>query len=295
MVLILVTQTVLGENNQKNLIVRNGDVYTLTLADLSFSVSASIGGRIISFQRGGHEILSTSIVHSVYYGSTLWLSPQSDYWPQYPSIDKLPYKANILRNKLRLTSITDSINGIRVIKEFTFSLKDTAILINYIIKNISNKAKQLAPWDVTRVAGGLSFFPVGEVDAGNTSNVKNTSEKNGILWFAFVPDALAEKQKLYSTNRAGWIAHCYKNLLFVKCFPNIPPPDAPPGQGETEIFVAPSGSYIELENHGSYKTLLPKRSLKYSEKWFLFNSQDFLKKDKALLIQRIEKLNKEIK
>ena len=42
-----------------------------------------------------------------------------------------------------------------------------------------------------------------------------------------------------------------EGFLFVKCFPDIRPDEAPPGQGEVEIFVAPKGRYLELENHGS--------------------------------------------
>lgn len=276
------------------MIFKKGNIYTLALGDLSFSVSAATGGRIVSFQRGGEEILSSAGIHPVYYGGTFWISPQSNYWPQYPSIDILPYKAEILKNRLRLTSVSDTVNGIRIIKEFSISVKDTAVLINYTIENISGKAKRLAPWDVTRVPGGLSFFPLGEASAGNTSDVKNTIEKDGILWFTFTPDTLAEKQKLYSTNRGGWFGHCYRNLLFLKCFPDILPTDAPDHQGEIELFVAPHGRYIELENHGKYTTLLPGKALAYNQKWFLLYSTRFQDMSKSVLLNQVEKLNRKL-
>ena len=62
--------------------------------------------------------------------------------------------------------------------------------------------------------------------------------------------------------------------MFVKCFPDIRPDEVPPGQGEVEIFVAPKGRYLELENHGKYVELQPGESLMYRQKWFLKDVSD---------------------
>lgn len=89
------------------------------------------------------------------------------------------------------------------------------------------------------------------------------------------PDGTNERgQKLFSTAYGGWMAHYYRGLLFVKCFPDIRPDEAPPGQGEVEIFVAPKGRYLELENHGKYVELQPGESLMYRQKWFLKDVSD---------------------
>ena len=50
-------------------------VYTLSKGELSLSVSALHGGKIISFKRGNKEMLLQDTVHPKYYGASLWQSP----------------------------------------------------------------------------------------------------------------------------------------------------------------------------------------------------------------------------
>lgn len=254
-------------------------MYILSFADLAFGVSAEKGGRIISFRCGDKELLVSDSVHNKYYGATFWLSPQSDYWPQYRCVDELPYKAEIDGQILRLVSSPDSISGVSVTKEFSVSEKDSSILLDYSVRNVSRQAKRFAPWDVVRVHGGLSFFPVGEADQMNKSDVTGGYEDKGMMWVP-CPDGTNERgQKLYSTAYGGWMAHYYKGLLFVKCFPDIRPDEVPPGQGEVEIFVAPKGRYLELENHGKYTELQPGESLIYRQKWLLKDVSDIKESD----------------
>jgi hypothetical protein len=255
-------------------IEKQDDVYVLSFANLSFSVSAGKGGRIVSFKCEDRELLTSDSVHSKYYGATFWLSPQSEYWPQYQCVDELSYQAEIDKQILRLVSPPDSISGVSVTKEFSISERDSSILIHYSVRNVSRQLKRLAPWDVTRVYGGLSFFPVGETDQMNKSDVTGGYEDKGMVWVP-CPDGTNERgQKLFSTAYGGWMAHYYRGLLFVKCFPDIRPDEAPPGQGEVEIFVAPKGRYLELENHGKYVELQPGESLMYRQKWFLKDVSD---------------------
>lgn len=250
-------------------IEQSGDVYVLSFADISFGVSAAKGGRIISFKHKEKEVLIQDSVHSKYYGATLWLSPQSAYWPQHPGVDELPYSAEIDDRILRLVSSSDSISGVCITKEFSISEEDSSVWINYYVRNVSGQPKRLAPWDVARVHRGLSFYPVGEEDQQNLSDVKGMYKKDGMIWIS-TTDSVGEKaQKLFSTARDGWMAHYNEGLLFVKRFPDVTPDDVPPGQGEVEIFIAPEGQYLELENHGRYTELQPGESLTYKQNWFL--------------------------
>jgi hypothetical protein len=108
-------------------IEKQDDVYVLSFANLSFSVSAGKGGRIVSFKCEDRELLTSDSVHSKYYGATFWLSPQSEYWPQYQCVDELPYQAEIDKQILRLVSPPDSISGVSVTKEFSISERDSSI------------------------------------------------------------------------------------------------------------------------------------------------------------------------
>lgn len=257
------------------------DIYTLQLGDLSFSVSA-MGGRVVSFKRDGREVLTDSTVHPVYFGSTLWLSPQSENWPPHPNVDKLPYVVCAGTDKLVLSSQTEG-SDIRIDKTFSVSMVDTAILVDYVITNLSSDTLSLAPWDVTRVRGGLGFFPLGDrddvVDRGDISSAYQT---DNVMWCPFVQKSNMNAQKLFRTAQGGWLAHYRDGLLFVKCFPDIKPEDTPPGQGEVEIFIAANGAYVELENHGCYSRIAPYGAIKYRQKWFLISVSEHLTNDNLL-------------
>ena len=280
-----------NSTNEGSIIEEQNGIYSLLYGKLSLSISPEKGARMISLKQGDKELLSSEAVNNEYYGATLWISPQSVYWPQYPNIDQQPYKTQINGNKLSLTSQTDSINGILITKEFSISDKDSAIVIKYIISNISDQPKKLSPWDVTRVHGGLSFFPVGEANEMNKSDVTGHYAKDGLVWYSFASPTNEKGQKLFSTAKGGWLAHYYQGLLFVKCFPDITPSETPPTQGEVEIYVSPKGEYLELENHGKYTELKPGENLVYKQKWFVKEAPD---KEPNELLAIIENLNKNI-
>lgn len=255
---------------QEGDIKKQGDVYVLSFADCSFSVSAKEGGRVVSFQCGGTELLTSDTIHNMYYGATFWLSPQADYWTQCKSLDALPYTTMVDGNRLRLNAV-DTINALSVTKEFAIFAADSSVLVDYSVRNISRQPRKMAPWDVVRVYGGLSFFPIDTDEASriNGAMVKGSYEDKGVMWIPNADEMDEKAQKVFSMASEGWLAHRYQNLLFVKCFPNIQIDEVPPGQGEVEVYVAPKGKYIELENHGKYVELQPGQSFTYHQKWFL--------------------------
>ncbi|NDW09951.1 DUF4380 domain-containing protein [Dysgonomonas sp. 520] len=239
--------------------------------DLSFTVSGTNGGRIVSFKCAGQEILLSEKDHPLYYGATLWPSPQRRFWPPSPILDAEPYFAEVEGNLLRLISEKDSLKGFRFTKEFSFSKKDKAISINYTIENISDTTQHVAAWDVTRVPGGVTFFPVKDKYLKDLpSNLDHVSEQDGIIRYNYSQDSIKRGQKLFATTQEGWLAHQYKDLVLVKQFPMTQVKDLPLLQGEVEIFLAPNSQYVELENHGKYTELRKGESLHYQQKWFLF-------------------------
>ena len=77
------------------------------------------------------------------------------------------------------------------------------------------------------------------------------------------------KQNKSVTASEGWLAYTYKNVLFIKQFPDTKPEDYSPNQAEVEIYANDKRSYTELENHGPYTLLQPGKSLSYTVNWFL--------------------------
>jgi len=227
------------------------------------------GGRIISYKYGEKEILTQNSEHEN-FGSTLWTAPQIDWgWPPFEVLDNQEYNVEKIGDILKMTSMPDSKSGFQFEKSWQ-ATENNSIRIEYLIKNISGKAKQVGPWEVTRVpCGGLVFFPDGGKGKVPESNLKPDLQKDGINWVAIDKKPIEDHQKLFSTAKEGWLAYYLNGLLFIKQFPDIQPENYSPQQGEVEIYINKEKSYTELENQGAYRLLQPGESIEYIVNWYL--------------------------
>jgi hypothetical protein len=134
--------------------------YALSVQDLSMTVDAAHGGKILSFKLGEQEILAQNpaaapqpapqgegqprrrFFNPNSYGSTFWTSPQAEWnWPPVPEYDSLPYGALVTKGPfmldgrialpaLRLIGQTSKY-GYQVTKFITMDPTDGAIVITY--------------------------------------------------------------------------------------------------------------------------------------------------------------------
>ena len=70
-------------------------------------------------------------------------------------------------------------------------------------------------------------------------------------------------------SRVGWLGYIFKDVLFIKQFPDTKPDNYSPNQAKVEIYANDKRSYTELKNHGPYTLLQPCKSLSYTVNWFL--------------------------
>jgi hypothetical protein len=254
------SQTVGEAKPQKTFVLKAGKT--------AMKISAA-GGRIISYTYDEKEILTQASEHEN-YGSTLWTSPQSDWgWPPFAVLDEQEYQVEENIGSLKMTSNPDPKSGFQIIKTWKIT-NSQSIEIEYRIKNISEKAKSVGAWEVTRVpCGGMAFFPDGGAGKVPDSKLKVSLKENGINWISIDKKPMVEHQKLFSTASEGWLAYSFTGLLYIKQFPDTKPENYAPKQGEVEIYVNKEKSYTELENHGEYQLLQPGESLSYKENWFL--------------------------
>ena len=119
--------------------------YTVSTGDVTMTIDAARGGKIVSFRYQDKEVLSqTRFPNS--FGSTFWTSPQSDWnWPPVPEYDRLPYTAEAEDDSLILTSQKSERFGMRIRKEFSTDSKSNAIVIRYTVINESDKERKVAP------------------------------------------------------------------------------------------------------------------------------------------------------
>jgi hypothetical protein len=172
---------------------------------------------------------------------------------------------------LSLSGATAAGLGLAVEKKFSADSQAGVVTVAYTLANRGSKARQVAPWEITRVAaGGLTFFPMGEGGPRKgPQDLLNPTLVNGVAWFPYSAAAITADQKLFADGREGWIAHVDGDLLLVKSFADTLPPQAAPGEAEIEIYANAGHTYVEVENQGAYVNLAPGAATAWTVRWIL--------------------------
>ena len=135
--------------------------YSIKLGDVSMTIDAAKGGKIVSYKYNDSEVLSqTRMANS--FGSTFWTSPQSEWnWPPVPEYDTRAFNAEVKGNTLVLTGDKSARFGYRIRKEITTDAKDNAFVITYTIINESGEERKVAPWEFqTLLSLGTPRLPI---------------------------------------------------------------------------------------------------------------------------------------
>lgn len=245
-------------------------VYELQAGESILTVTEEHSGRITSYRLGEYELLTDSTINPTYFGSTLWVGPQKNWWGKIQHLDKLSLPGEVRGGSLELEGPSENLVGLQVKKNFRVEEKNNAIAITYTLKNVTDSVIWAGPWEVTRVpVGGLTFFPTGEQEPLEVSNLSNVENRGEVTWFQYDASKIQDNQKILTFGKKGWIAHVDKDNLFIKSFEDLKPDEVAPGQGEIEVFANKEKTYIEIENHGNYRELSPKDSLSYTVRWKL--------------------------
>jgi len=255
----------------------NGSKYSLSFGSTYFEVDAALGGRITSFKAAGEELLADAATTGTddYWGSTFWPSPQSLFElpptkDSISNIDRNPYAAKVEGGTLALTS---SLNiappKLVVTKKFSADVAKEAIIIEYTMTNGGTEPVTVAPWEVTRVAGGgITFYPEASAPVLHDQNLvlPPTTLEAGARWFQHDVSVTAAT-KFFADGKDGWVAHAAGDLLLVKTFPDITAAQSPAGESEIEIYAVPK--YVEVEQQGAVETLaVGASSAHWTVRWY---------------------------
>jgi len=267
--------------NQKNEV-------TLENGNTSMTINVAKGGKILSFKYLNQEVLSQSRKPES-FGSTFWTSPQKEwYWPPVPEFDKQPYTI-VKQDKQQLT-ISSKVSerlGFSITKNFKTGAKKGGFIVTYTIKNESQQARRVAPWEITRVTNdnGLIFF-----EAANNqvwpSGLMDFRPEEGCMWYQ--TDVTKENRKVNADGK-GWLAYYANRLLLVKEFQDLQPQDVAPDEAEVQVYVNRDKTYIELESQGAYTELQPGASISWTVNWYL-QPIDKQTPSKSLLRKTVKKI-----
>lgn len=249
------------------LVENRGDgIYSISAGKVSMAIDAGKGAKILSFKYEDKEVIS-QLQRFNAFGSTFWTSPQAEWnWPPVAEYDRLPYEVEVKDGSIVMTGSVSEKFQYSIRKEFKAVPERNAIEVSYSIVNHSDKTRQVAPWEITRVPGnGLIFFECKAEDIW-PADLMDFSDKYGCAWYAF--DESGENRKVNADGK-GWLAYANDGLLLVKDFPDLAPSDPAPQEAEIQVYVNQGKSFIELESQGAYATLAPGESLSYKVTWYL--------------------------
>ena len=268
--------------------------YVLSVQDLSMTVDAGHGGKILSFKLGEQEVLAQNpaaapqpapqgegqprrrFFNPNSYGSTFWTSPQAEWnWPPVPEYDNLPYTAEIKDGPVKVADVTIpalflqgqvSKYGYRVCKAFTVDPSDLAFVITYSIVNESGETRKIAPWQISRVPnGGFLEFDAKPEGVTPADLMKVTfSEGQAILEVD-----VADQNRKINVDGKGWLNFRDKGLVLTQRFPDIAQDVAAPGEAEIQVYIDARKSFVEIEAQGPYTELKPGEMLDWTVRWYL--------------------------
>ena len=272
--LLLTSMSFSANAANKKIFSPDDSLYVLSVGDATMTVAAKFGARVVSLKLGDTEVLAQKTptlgrfqnLHN--YGATFWPSPQVEWnWPPIVTYDSAEYQVKLKGKSVIMTSGTDEKYPYQFIKEYTTDKKKGAFVINYTIKNVSDKAKAVAPWEISRVpGGGLMFFAAEKATVRPADIMAFQFAENNIVWLPY--DVENRNRKMFADSE-GWLAFVDNGILFLKTFDNIATSEAADGEDELEIYYNTGKTYIELENQGASKILQPGESLTWTVRWFV--------------------------
>ena len=246
-------------------VLENG-MYGIQSGDVTMTVDAAHGGKILSFQYKDREILSQAQWPNA-FGSTFWTSPQAVWnWPPIPEHDSAPYTVDRADDVLVLTGPVSEKYGFRIRKRFSADPADGAVVITYSILNESGESRQVAPWEITRVPnGGVVGFRARVEDIWPAGLVKASQFADDLVR---IDIDVADVNRKVNADGEGWLAFSDGALVFLKTFPDITPSQAAPEGAEIQVYVNAGKAYVEIENQGACQTLSPGGFLNYTVRWY---------------------------
>ena len=111
------------------------ELYSISSGELSMTVDAGKGAKILSFKYGDKEVISQLQMFNA-FGSTFWTSPQAEWnWPPVAEYDRLPYEVELGSDYMEMKGQVSERFGYSISKKFSADPKHDALVVTYTITN----------------------------------------------------------------------------------------------------------------------------------------------------------------
>lgn len=222
-------------------------------------------------------------------GSTFWPSPQSAWgWPPPRVLDKAPYSVAVSGNQMVLTSNVCPQTGLRLEKRFELFVDRLQAV--YTMINAGDVPVRVAPWEITRIGGGTTFFE------GNQPPLSQSNGKlepaYGHMWHTYDANGQAAHEKVFVNGSSGWLANVHNQLLLLKVFEPLGDDRIAPGEAEIEIYGHGDSAtpYIEMEQQGPYQRIEVGQQVQWQVSWVLKALAPLQQDFREQLIKEVNKI-----
>ena len=259
--------------------------YAVTAGDVTMTVDAAHGGKILSFKLGELEVIAQNeapapapapadgqprrrfFFNPNSYGSTFWTSPQAEWnWPPVPEYDSLPYTVETEDAATLVLAGQVSKYGYRIRKAFAADPDDGAVVVTYSIVNESGETRKVAPWEITRVPNGGFLEFDAKPEAVTPADLMKVTFDNDM---ATLEVDVADQNRKINVDGKGWLSFRDNGLVLTKKFTDIAPEEAAPGEAEIQVYINARKTFVEIEAQGPYTELKPGEKLDWAVRWYL--------------------------
>ncbi len=270
------------------------DCYRLSNKQCEVIIGASCGGRVLLFSLNGKNIIYENQEQD---GKSLKNWEQERFDPDAGRFDLGPERAThpihdltwmgkwdaeiIDEQTLRLTSVNDTLFGLKNIREFKLHKDSAALAVLQTAINITNKPLTRHFWGRTLVKPrGTLFMPVNphsrfehgwgrflwDPNRIESSSAIDDRIKIQRLIFRFHAVGTTIKGGTDATN--GWMVYALDGMVFLKRFEVSTDQDYSGSDHMTGIFYS-NGRFCEIEPCGPTYTFAPGDSIEFTERWEL--------------------------
>jgi hypothetical protein len=257
---------------------------SLTVGDVTLEFAAT-GPRITGLRTSGGENLFAEVSDAIIErpggapfrllgGHRLWRAPEVPEITYEPDDDPV-----VVTEDDGTTTLRGAVDPNGVVREISVTVEgDGTIVVDHRIVNTGPVPIETAPWAITQFPpDGAAVIPIPAANTGYRADRSivlwpyTDPGAPGIRWgrnAVVIEGGDGSKQKIGTSNTAGWLAWHGGNHVFIKWSPIHDPAMRYVDRGAS-VQVYRDHRFLELETLGPFRTVASGASIGHRERWWV--------------------------
>jgi len=241
----------------------------------TLEVSPAQGGRMVSLQWKGQELLTPRSLDTLAYGCSLWPSPMTWGWPPPPILDRDPHQATLRGDTLVMIGPESESFGWRMQRRILVWPDQARFICHYAIENRTDTLRRVAAWEVPRFHKGSEVFAQLDTTTMPFQRLRDIPwqiDEAGHIHIQVPADYQGKGQKVSYDGAEPWIGVQYGQTALLRQAAPLSASQFAPQAGELEVYVDDDTDYIEVEIQGPYQALAPGEAATLQVEWQLMDA-----------------------